>query len=109
MKRLQDRAWATCEVSKRWARLRTMQNIVRTIAILAMLLASTASPACVESFVDSVKANPQRAVEGSAAIVAGRATSIQTEQGDAVIVRLETETVFKGQAPRVLVFRARYI
>lgn len=85
-----------------------MQNILRTIAILAMLLASTASPACVESFVDSVKANPQLAIDSATAILAGRATSIQTEQSDAVIARLEIETVFKGQAPRVLVFRARY-
>jgi hypothetical protein len=86
-----------------------MQNIVRTIAILAMLLASAASLACMESFVDSVKGNPQRAIDGSTAIVAGRATSIQTEQSDVVIARLEIDTVFKGQAPRVLVYRARSI
>ena len=86
-----------------------MQDIVRTIAILAMLLASTTSPACVASFVDSVKADPQFAIDGSTAIFAGRATSIQTEQRDAVVARLEIETVFKGHAPRVLVFRARYI
>ena len=85
-----------------------MQAILRPITILAMLLASTASPACVESFLDLVKGNPQSAINGSTAIVAGRATSIQTEQQDAVIARLEIETVFKGQAPRVLVFRALY-
>lgn len=85
-----------------------MQNIVRTITMLAMLLASTASSACMESFLDSLKGNPKIAIDGSTAIVAGRATSIQPEQEDAVIARLEIETVFKGQAPRVLVFRALY-
>lgn len=85
-----------------------MQDIVRTIAIFAMLLASAASQACAGSFVDSVKANPQLVIDGSTAVVAGRATSTQTEQSDAVIARLEIETVFKGQAPRVLVFRALY-
>lgn len=85
-----------------------MQNIARTIAILAMLLASTASLACSVSFLDSVKYNPQNVIDVSTAIVAGRATSMQTEQQDAVIARLEIETVFKGQAPRVLVFRALY-
>jgi hypothetical protein len=85
-----------------------MQNIARTITILAMLLASTASLACSVSFLDSVKYNPQNVIDVSTAIVAGRATSMQTEQQDAVIARLEIETVFKGQAPRVLVFRALY-
>lgn len=84
-----------------------MQDIARTIAILAMLLASTASSACMESFLDSLKGHPQIVIDGSTAIVAGRASSIQSEQEDAVIARLEIETVFKGQAPRVLVFRAR--
>jgi hypothetical protein len=86
-----------------------MQNIVRTSALLAMLFASTASLGCAQSFVDSVKGNPQLAIDSATAIVAGRATSIETEQNDGVIARLEIETVFKGQSPRVLVFRARYM
>ena len=86
-----------------------MQIIVRSIALLAMVLVSTASPACGLSFVDGVKVNLQAAIDRSTAIVAGHASSTQIEQSDTVIARLEIEAVFKGQAPRVLVFRARYL
>jgi hypothetical protein len=109
MNHLQDTAWSKCKASKRWARLQSMQIVVRSIALLAIPLVSTPSPACTLSFVDGVKANLQAAIDRSTAIVAGRATSIHIEERDAVIARLDIESVFKGQAPRVLVFRARYL
>jgi hypothetical protein len=84
-----------------------MVNLIRTVLLLGMVVASTASFACTVSFVSSVKTSPRYAIDRATAIVAGRATSIVTDQMEGtMIARLEIDTVFKGQAPGVLVVRA---
>lgn len=84
-----------------------MQRIARTLLLLLLTLASSASLACSAPFVDSVAYDPQVVIESATAIFAGRATWTRDDQDDAAISRLEVDTVYKGEAPRVLVIRAR--
>ena len=84
-----------------------MQRLARIFPLLLLPLVSGASLACSVPFVSGVLYDPQGTIESATAIVAGRATSTQDDGNEAAISRLEIDTVYKGQAPRVLVVRAR--
>lgn len=82
---------------------------IAQVAVAMSLLASATAAGCIMSAGSYLEIDPQPTIESSTVILAGRGMRMESEDSDAVVSRLEVDTVFKGEAPRVLVVRARPI